>query len=150
MVYTGLWEIIHCKKTIIPKHMNDTFQQISLVGFMKHNGGLEFRTISETDYQFRARIQDIHVNPGGVTHGGFIMSLMDSGMGTAAHRVLGKNARAATISLDVKFISASKSGDLLLGTAEVLRKSRSLIFMRGEIRCGEHLVATAEGIWKVL
>ena len=150
MLYAGLWEILHCKKTIILKDMSDTFQQISLVGFMKHNGGLEFRTISETDYQFRARIQDIHLNPGGVTHGGFIMSLMDSGMGTAAHRVLGKNARAATISLDVKFISASKSGDLLLGTAEVLRKSRSLIFMRGEIRCGEHLVATAEGIWKVL
>ena len=63
---------------------------------MKHNGGLEFRTISETDYQFRTRIQDIHLNPGSVTHGGFIMSLMDSGMGTAAHRVLGKNARAAT------------------------------------------------------
>lgn len=130
--------------------MDDTFQQISLVGFMKHNGGLEFRTISETDYQFRARIQDIHLNPGGVTHGGFIMSLMDSGIGTAAHRVLGKNARAATISLDVKFISASKAGDLLLGTAKVLRKTRSLVFMQGEIRRGEDLIATAEGIWKVL
>lgn len=130
--------------------MNDTFQQISLVGFMKHNGGLEFRTISETDYQFRARIQDIHLNPGGITHGGFIMSLMDSGMGTAAHRVLGKNARAATISFDVKFISASKTGDLLLGTAKVLRKTRSLVFMQGELRCDEKLIATAEGIWKVL
>ncbi len=117
---------------------------------MKHNGGLEFRTISETEYQFRARIQDIHLNPGGVTHGGFIMSLMDSGIGTAAHRVLGKNARAATISLDVKFISASKMGDLLLGTAKVLRKTRSLVFMQGELRCGDNLIATAEGIWKVL
>jgi len=150
MVYAGLWEILHSKKTIIPKDMNDTFQQISLVGFMKHNGGLEFRTISETNYQFRARIQDFHLNPGGVTHGGFIMSLMDSGMGTAAHRVLGKNARAATISLDVKFVSASKAGDLLLGTAVVLRKTRSLVFMQGELRCGEQLIATAEGIWKVL
>jgi len=117
---------------------------------MKHNGGLEFRTISESDYQFRARIQDIHLNPGGITHGGFIMSLMDSGMGTAAHRVLSKNARAATISFDVKFISASKAGDLLLGTAKVLRKTRSLVFMQGEIRCGQQLIATAEGIWKVL
>jgi len=130
--------------------MNNTFQQISLVGFMKQNGGLEFRTISESDYQFRARIQDIHLNPGGITHGGFIMSLMDSGMGTAAHRVLSKNARAATISFDVKFISASKAGDLLLGTAKVLRKTRSLVFMQGEIRYGQQLIATAEGIWKVL
>lgn len=130
--------------------MNDEFQQISLVGFMKHNGGLEFRTISKTDYQFRARIQDIHLNPGGITHGGFIMSLMDSGMGTAAHRALGEHARAATISFDVKFISASRTGDILLGSAIVLRKTRSLVFMRGEIQCGKHLIATAEGIWKVL
>ncbi len=78
------------------------------------------------------------------------MSLMDSGMGTAAHRVIGKNARAATISFDVKFISASKTGDLLLGTAKVLKKTRSLVFMQGEIRCGDQLIATAEGIWKVL
>lgn len=117
---------------------------------MKHNGGLEFRKISESDYQFRARIQDFHLNPGGITHGGFIMSLMDSGMGTAAHQALADNARAATISFDAKFISASKSGDLLLGTARVLRKTRSLVFMQGEIRCGEQLIATAEGVWKVL
>ena len=141
---------LHGKRPFITKDMNDTFQQISLVGFMKHNGGLEFRTISDSDYQFRARIQDIHLNPGGITHGGFIMSLMDSGMGTAVFRALGEKARAATISLDVKFISASKTGDLLLGTAKVLRKTRSLVFMRGEIRCGEQLIATAEGIWKVL
>lgn len=130
--------------------MNDAFQQVSLVGFMKHNGGLEFRALSESEYQFRARVQDIHLNPGGITHGGFIMSLMDSGMGTAAHRALGAPARAATISFDVKFIAASKTGDLLLGTAKVLRKTRSLVFMQGEIRCGEELIATAEGIWKVL
>ncbi|MFT5702112.1 MAG: hypothetical protein ACI8ZB_005020 [Desulforhopalus sp.] len=130
--------------------MNDTFQQISSVGFMQHNGGLEFRTISKSDYQFRAGVEDIHLNTGGITHGGFIMSLLDSGMGTAAHRVLGENAKAATVSFDVKFISASRTGDLLLGTATVLRKTRSLVFMRGEIRCNRQLIATAEGIWKVL
>ena len=70
--------------------------------------------------------------------------------GTAAHRVLGPQARAATISFDVKFISASTTGDVLLGTAKVLKKTRSLVFMQGEIRCGERLISTAEGIWKVL
>lgn len=117
---------------------------------MKHNGGMEFRKISETEYQYRVVIQEIHLNPGGITHGGFIMSLLDSGMGTAAHRALGSHARAATISFDVKFISASTTGDTLLGTALVLRKTRSLVFMRGEVRSGQSLIATAEGIWKVL
>jgi uncharacterized protein (TIGR00369 family) len=130
--------------------MNDTFEQISAVGFMLHNGGLEFRTLSDSHYEFRATVHDFHLNPGGITHGGFLMSLLDSGMGTAAHRVLSENTRAATISFDVKFISASKTGDILLGTATVLRKTRSLVFMRGEIRCEDQLIATAEGIWKVL
>ena len=130
--------------------MDEKFQQISVVGFMKHNGGLQFRQSSVSEYQFKALVQEIHLNPGGITHGGFIMSLMDSGMGTAAHRALGSHARAATISFDVKFIAASTTGDLLIGTAKVLKKTRSLVFMQGEIRCGERLIATAEGIWKVL
>lgn len=130
--------------------MDETFQQISKIGFMKHNGGIEFRKITETEYQYRVVIQDIHLNSGGITHGGFIMSLLDAGMGTAAHRVLGGHARIATISCDVKFISASTTGDTLLGTALVLRKTRSLVFVRGEVRCGERLVATAEGICKVV
>ncbi len=130
--------------------MDDSFQQISTVGFMKHNGGMEFRKITETEYQYRVTVQEYHLNPGGITHGGFIMSLMDSGMGTAAHRALGKNARAATISFDVKFIAASTTGETLLGTARVLRKTRSLVFMHGELRSGQRLIATAEGIWKVV
>ena len=130
--------------------MDEEFQQISLIGFIKHNGGLLFRKVSKIEYQFRATVQDSHLNPGGITHGGFIMSLMDSGMGTAAHRVLGQNVRAATISLDVKFIAASSTGDMLTGTARVLKKTRSLVFMQGEMRCGEKLISTAEGIWKVL
>ena len=117
---------------------------------MKHNGGLFFRKTSTSEYQFKAMVQDIHLNPGGITHGGFLMSLMDSGMGTAAHRVLGAQTRAATISFDIKFISASTTGDLLMGSAKVLQKTRSLVFMQGEIRCGDKLISTAEGIWKVL
>ena len=130
--------------------MDESFQQISVLGFMKHNGGLEFRKITDSEFQFKATVEDFHLNPGGITHGGFLMSLMDSGMGTAAHRVLGPKVRAATISFDVKFISASTTGDVLLGTAKVLKKTRSLVFMQGEIRSGERLISTAEGIWKVL
>ena len=35
--------------------MNTKFEQISLkAGFMKHNGGVLFRNISETDYEFKS------------------------------------------------------------------------------------------------
>ena len=117
---------------------------------MKHNGGMEFRRVSESAYQYQATVKELHLNPGGITHGGFLMSLLDSGMGTAAYRSLGGEKRIATIAFDVKFIAASTTGDVLLGTAKVLRKTRSLVFMRGEIHCVNNLIATAEGIWKVL
>ena len=80
--------------------MNE-FRNISKVGFMKHNGGLEFRKISDDEYEFKTEIQDYHINAGGVTHGGFIMSMLDSGMGTAAHQVI--EGKAVTISLEYKF-----------------------------------------------
>jgi uncharacterized protein (TIGR00369 family) len=130
--------------------MSEQFSNISHRGFMKHNGGFLFRKISESIYEYKATIEEFHLNSAGITHGGFIVSLLDSGMGTAAHRVLGPNIKAATISLDVKFISASKAGDLLIGSARVLKKTKSLVFMRGEVKCGKRLISTAEGIWKVL
>ena len=70
------------------------------------------------------------MNAAGVTHGGYIMSVLDSGMGTAAHQVI--DGIAVTITLDIKFISGSKVGEEIIGYA-VGRKTRSLIFMQGEL-----------------
>lgn len=130
--------------------MEDDFHPISVTGFMKHNGGMLFREISESSYQFRATVLEYHLNAGQITHGGFISSLMDSGMGTSAYCSLGSETRIATISLDIKFIAASTTGDVLTGTAKILRKTRSLVFVRGELRSGNRLLASAEGIWKRL
>jgi len=130
--------------------MDQEFSDIAYSGFMKHNGGLQFRQISKSDYEYKTTIEEFHLNAAGITHGGFIVSLLDSGMGTAAHRALGPNSKAATISLDVKFISGSKAGDKLTGSSKVLKKTKSLVFMQGEIKRGKQLISTAEGIWKVL
>ena len=40
--------------------MNKDFEQISIKpGFMKHNGGLLFKTISENEYEFKTVITEI-------------------------------------------------------------------------------------------
>ena len=127
--------------------MNE-FRNISKVGFMKHNGGLEFRQLTEKEYEFKTEIQDYHINAGGVTHGGFIMSMLDSGMGTAAHQVI--EGSAVTISLNTNFISGSKAGDKIIGLAKIKKKTRSLIFMYGQLKCEDKLLASAEGIWKII
>ena len=43
--------------------MTKDFEQISIKpGFMKHNGGVLFRTISETEYEFKSVINKNHLN----------------------------------------------------------------------------------------
>ena len=95
--------------------MSKEFEQISRIsGFMKHNGGLLFRDVSETEFEFKSTIQNIHLNKREITHGGFICSLIDAGAGTAVYRA-SKNQSCVTISLDVKFIAPSRLGDEILG-----------------------------------
>jgi len=130
--------------------MNEDFEQISLKpGFMKHNGGLLFKTISENEYRFKTKINENHLNSAGITHGGFIAAMVDAGVGTAAHRAA-NNYPCVTISLELKFISAIKLNQELVGIAKIQKKTKSLFFLTCELKVENKIVATASGIWKKL
>ena len=130
--------------------MDNKFEQISLKpGFMKHNGGLLFRTISEKEYQFKTTIKENHLNAAGITHGGFIAAVVDAGAGTAAHRAAGKDP-CVTISLELKFISAIMLGQELIGNTKIQKKTKSMIFLTCELKTSDKIVATASGVWKIL
>ena len=130
--------------------MNRDFEQLSLKpGFMKHNGGLFFRTISEKEYEFKTTINENHLNAAGITHGGFISAIVDAGAGTAAHRAAA-NSPCVTISLELKFISAVKLGQELIGTTKIQKKTKSMVFLTCELKASDKIVATASGVWKIL
>ena len=130
--------------------MNKDFEQISLKpGFMKHNGGLLFKTISENEYEFKATIKENHLNAAGITHGGFIAAFVDAGAGTAAHRSADQNP-CVTISLELKFISAVKLGQELVGKTKIQKKTKSMVFLTCKLTAEDKIVATASGIWKIL
>ena len=130
--------------------MNNDYEQISLKpGFMKHNGGILFRTISENEYQFKAIINENHLNAAGITHGGFIAAFVDAGAGTAAHRSA-TNSPCVTISLELKFISAVKLGQELIGNTKIQKKTKTMVFLTSELTAGNRIVATASGVWKIL
>ena len=130
--------------------MNKDFEQISMKpGFMKHNGGLLFRTISENEYEFKATIKENHLNAAGITHGGFIATFIDAGAGTAAHRIADKKP-CVTISLEIKFISPVKLGQKLVGKTKIQKKTKSMVFLTCELTAENKIVATASGVWKIL
>jgi len=130
--------------------MTKEFEQISLKkGFMKHNGGVMFRTISETEYEFKSTINENHLNAAGITHGGFIAASVDAGAGTAAHRSADKNP-CVTISLELKFISAVKLGQEIIGKTLIQKKTKTMVFLTCELKAENKIVATASGVWKIL
>ena len=130
--------------------MSDKFEQISTKpGFMKHNGGILFRNISDTEYEFKTTINENHLNAIGITHGGFICSLIDAGAGTAAHRCAGQ-APCVTVSLDLKFMATTKIGDEIVGFTKILKKTKSMVFLICHLKSKDKIIASASGIWKIL
>ena len=130
--------------------MSNEFEQISIKpGFMKHNGGVLFRTISETEYEFKSTINENHLNAAGITHGGYLSALIDAGSGTSAHRAA-NGAPCVTISLDLKFIGASRVGNEIIGFTKILKKTSTLIFLFCELKCDGNSIASASGVWKIL
>ena len=130
--------------------MPEEFEQISIKpGFMKHNGGLLFKIISENEYQFKSTINKNHLNKAGITHGGYIASLIDAGSGTAAHRATNTNS-CVTVSLDIKYISPTKKSDQILGFIKILKKTKSMVFVICHLKCNNKIIASASGVWKIL
>jgi len=130
--------------------MSNNFEQISIKsGFMKHNGGLLFREISKTEYEFKTIIKENHLNAIGITHGGYISTIIDSGAGTGAHRAA-NNLPCVTISLDIKFIGATKLNDEIIGFVKILKQTKSMVFLICHLKSNEKTIASASGIWKIL
>ena len=118
------------------------------IGFIEHNGGLDFKKIDKSNYSFSSIVKDIHLNGGKIAHGGYLSTIADTGMGTAAHLVSKK--RCVTISLEIKFISAGLLNQALNGKVKIQKKTKSLVFINCEISNSQGVVVTASGVWKIL
>ena len=118
-------------------------------GFMKHLGGLDLKKIDDTKYEFSVKVKEMHLNTGKIAHGGFLSTIADTGMGTAAHKVAG-DRRCVTINLDIKFISAGMLSDNLKGIVRILKKTKTLVFINCEISNDKGIVVFAAGTWKIL
>ncbi len=130
--------------------MENKFEQLSTKsGFMKHNGGILFRELSKKEYEFKTKINENHLNAAGITHGGYIASIIDAGAGTGAHRSSG-NQPCVTISLDINFIHSTKLDDEIIGFVKIQKKTKSMIFLICHLESKGKMIATASGIWKIL
>ena len=129
---------------MVKKNMDETNK-----GFMKYLGGLNLKKINEIEYEFFVEVKEMHLNTGHIAHGGFLSTIADTGMGTAAHQVAG-DRRCVTINLNLKFITAAKLGEKLNGKVKILKKTKTLVFINCEINNAKDIVVSASGTWKIL
>ena len=115
-------------------------------GFIAHVGPLHIRGTDGT-YAFRA--EQKHANLIGVVHGGMLMSFADRALGETAMRAA-DGASCVTIQLEMKFIDVGRLGDWVEIRPQVVKRTGSLVFMRGDVREGTRLLASADGVWKIL
>lgn len=90
-----------------------------------------------------------HLNRAGNLHGGMLMTLADQAMAMTA-RVATGGKRHATIELNTQFIGGVRLGEFVEAVPEVVRATRSVVFMQAKMLVGDRVVVTTSGIWKIL
>lgn len=106
----------------------------------RHDGG---------KHRFAFVVAPKHLNRAGNLHGGMLMTLADQSMAMTA-RAATNVKRHATIELNTQFIGGVRLGDFVEAHPEVVRATRSVVFMAVKMFVGDRVVVTANGIWKIL
>ena len=78
-----------------------------------------------------------------------LMTFADPSMGMTCWYVNERQPQA-TVQLDMHFVDAVKIGEFVEAKCQVVRRTRSLVFMSGDLVVGDRVVATAKGVWKTL
>jgi uncharacterized protein (TIGR00369 family) len=102
----------------------------------------------ENSVRFAFWADEKHRNRRGIVHGGMIMTFADRALGMAASHANG-NKSHVTIQLDVHFVDTIRIGDFVEARTEIVRQTRDLIFMKGDLMVETRVAATAHGIWKI-
>jgi uncharacterized protein (TIGR00369 family) len=90
-----------------------------------------------------------HLNLGGVVHGGMLMSFADDVLGMTVWEAAGRKM-CTTVQLNTHFIAPARVGDFIEGTADVLRATRTVVFVRGLLSVEGRTLVAADGVWKIL
>ena len=119
------------------------------IGFSAVAGPYWKRVTESGESQYCLPTDQRHVNLAGILHGGALMTLADRAIGRVARQSIGLG-RAVTTQLDVNFIDAVQIGEVVEAHPELVRGTKTIIFMRCTFTVGERVVATAQGVWKAL
>jgi uncharacterized protein (TIGR00369 family) len=84
------------------------------------------------------KLEDRHMNPGGIVHGGVLATLMDEATGRAIASVRGVEVMFerphSTIEMNASFLAVARVGDEIECEARALRVGRTLAVAEADVR----------------
>jgi acyl-coenzyme A thioesterase PaaI-like protein len=94
-------------------------------------------------------VDDRHTNVSGYAHGAALMTFSDAVLG---YKVWDETDRAAcvTIAQQTSFVGSGRLGDLVQCRPQLVRKTREIVFVRGDFFADGKIVFTAQSAWKLL
>lgn len=116
--------------------------------FLNHIGPI-WTKVEDGKKRFGFVVEEKHDNTQRRAHGGMIMTFCDDAMGLSAQAVRpGEGLFTATF--DCHFISGAAFGEFVEAHCEVVKSTRSLVFMRSTCMTADRVIAACSGVWKVL
>ena len=91
-----------------------------------------------------------HENAEGLVHAGVLSTMADFTLERAVSDEFGCELRAASVQINLQMLATTRAGRWLYGEALVLRRTRELVFVSGELFSEERSLVTMSGIWKLI
>jgi acyl-CoA thioesterase len=110
--------------------------------------GLDFTLFEEGFTRGVLEVDETHLNPHKVVHGGVIYAMADTGMGGAAYSCLNEDEMCATVEIKIVYLAPVTSGSLTCDT-RLVQRGRTIAILESEVRNGERLVAKATGTYSL-
>ncbi|MGE0097432.1 MAG: PaaI family thioesterase [Hydrogenophaga sp.] len=123
-----------------------TFERLQ--GYGRHVGPVW----CHPDGEMALRIEPVHTNVSGRVHGGMAMGLVSMAMTQAAQRAAlaaHPGGHATPLSYHGELIDSAQVGDWVFAHTEVVRTTRTRVFVSAELRCGERTLMTASAVYQI-
>jgi 1,4-dihydroxy-2-naphthoyl-CoA hydrolase len=103
--------------------------------------GVEALELTDELCRGRIVVDERHLDPGGLVHGGAWVALADSVAAWQTFRHLPPGHDFTTVEMKLNVFGAGRPGDELIATAEHLHAGRSTHVVEARVRNGDRLVA---------
>jgi acyl-CoA thioesterase len=112
--------------------------------------GFRYVRVDETEGVVEAEPGPEHCNGGGIVHGGFLASLLDTTTGWAVHARVPEGVAAPHVHLSVQYVRAAVAGETLVCRARVVSVGGRIGSTEADVTQDGVVVARAMGTHAVL